>query len=148
MVSGADFSLYGQKHVFPPGRQPLPISLFLDITLALYIHNRPWKHPGNTDTLGLSIMRTHGSPGLKSLFSPPHARTFHLTAMLQCCTSLQSLSSLPEDKIFLVPIQVMQYCHLKKREKQCKCYLKDLSGTEQLIGCSLLSLLIDMILLQ
>lgn len=41
------------------------------ITLAFYIHNGPWKHPGNTATLGLSIIRTHGSLGLNSPFSLP-----------------------------------------------------------------------------
>lgn len=101
--------------MFPPlADSSYQFHFSLDATLALYIHNRPWKHQGNTDTLGLSIMRTHGSPGLKAFFqSSPPARTCLLTAERWCCTSQHSLSVSPKDKICPVPLQVMQWCHLK-----------------------------------
>lgn len=54
-----------------------------------------------------------------SLFPAPPtaAQTCRLTDERWCCTSQHSLNISPEDKIYPVPVQVMQWCHLKTRKK-------------------------------
>lgn len=120
VASDVVFSLRGPECLFPPGRKTLPNfippPLLSDITLASHIHNRPWKHPGNTDTLGLSIMRRTGPSGwIPSSVQFPNLHT-HTNMPSNSrswppCT-LHSLNSLPGDKkkknIHLPPIQVTQ----------------------------------------
>lgn len=81
-------SLQGPKCLFPPGRKTLPNFITplphpSDITLPSNIYNRPWKHPGNTDTLGLSIIRRAAPSGwIPSSVDPLPATTS--THILTC----------------------------------------------------------------
>lgn len=71
VVSGADFSLCGQKCVFPPGRQPLPVSFFLRHNLRFLRSEQTLKAPRKHRYIRALNYETHGSPGLNSLFSLP-----------------------------------------------------------------------------
>ena len=92
-----------------------------DITSAFYMHmNRPWKHPGNTDTLGPLNYQSTWAPRAEFPIesSPLRALTCHLTAEPRCCTPLHSLNIPPEDKTCLVPTQVPGWSNLNTRQKE------------------------------
>lgn len=123
-----------------PSQFHLPPPLLSDITLASHIHNRPWKHPGNTDTLGLSIMRRTGPSGwIPSSVQFPNLHT-HTNMPSNSrswppCT-LHSLNSLPGDKKKKKHTSASHSGNtimpLKEdgRVKQSRYYTKDLSGAQ------------------